>query len=302
MRATVILLFLVALLGLGALLRFSGAGPVPASLPLEITWQVASQAPLIFGVIPYDTDQGLAQEFAPLLRYFRKHLGQEVRLQVAPSYDALGTLLDEGKVEIARFSQVPFETFNAENRWEALCRTIVNGTIYSRGVFVVPAGSTAQTLEELKGKHFAFVDPYSGTGCIRAREFLLGRGLDPITHFGRVSYSGNHQASLSGLRSGLYDGAVVYENALPQSEPATATGSASTGFRRLGHTDWVLTDPFVVRRDMPPERKSALRDLFVHIREREGGAEAADELRTLRHCDGFIAETDVASFPPPPHD
>lgn len=302
MRAIVIVVVFVALLGLGALLNFSGAGPVPASSPLEITWQVASQPPLVVGVIPYDTDQGLAQEFAPLLRYFRRHLGQEVRLQVAPSYDALGTLLDEGKIEIARFSQVPFEIFNAGNRWEALCRTIVKGTIYSRGVFVVPDRAPVRTLEELRGKHFVFVDPFSGTGCIKAREALLSRGLDPITHFGRVSYSGNHQASLSGLRSGLYDGAVVYENALPQSEPLATTGSAAIEFRRLGHTDWVLTDPFVVRRDMPPERKNALRELFVHMREREGGPEAADELRTLRNCDGFIAETDVASFPPPAHE
>jgi len=44
-------------------------------------------------------------------------------------------------------------------------------------------------------------------------------------------------------------------------------------FRRLAHTDWVLTDPFVVRKDMSPERKNALRVLFVHMREREGGRE-----------------------------
>ncbi len=44
-------------------------------------------------------------------------------------------------------------------------------------------------------------------------------------------------------------------------------------FQRLAHTDWVLTDPFVVRKDMSPERKNVLRVLFVHMREREGGRE-----------------------------
>ncbi|MFZ2956703.1 MAG: phosphate/phosphite/phosphonate ABC transporter substrate-binding protein [Candidatus Ozemobacteraceae bacterium] len=300
MKTNIALLIFLLIIGLWSGVTFFGSHPSGAtSVPFGITWRVASQAPLIFGVIPYGTDQALAQEFTPLSTYLRRHLGREVKLMVASSYKSLGRLLDSGDVEIARFSAIPYEMFNTANQWEVLCRPVVSGKVFSRGVIVTTAKGPILTLEALQGKHFAFVDPYSGTGCIKAKAFFQAKGIDPLTFFGRISFSGNHSASLNGLRTGLYDGAAVFENALTGSSSGSRVTNPGEEVRRLGFTEWILTDPIVIRKSMPSELKENLKDLFVNMKDREFGASVAAELKSLRNYDGFLAEEEIRNLLPP---
>lgn len=289
--------FLVILLALAGVSSVGRAAADDGRPPLQLTWTVASATPLIFGVIPTASDLTLSQEFAPLAAYLGHHLKCGVKLVVAQNYPALAGLLDSGEVEIARFSAISYETLNRADRWEVLCRPMISGKVFSRGVFVSLASGPVRTLEDLRGKRFAFVEPTSGSGFVKAREFLKGKGIDPLTFFGHITFSGNHSASLNGLRAGLYEGVVVYENAWGKHLAEAA--SAPEDLCRLGFTDWILTDPIVVRKDMPLERKKALVDLFVNMRDRELGASASAELKEFRDYDGYLAEEEIRKLAPP---
>ncbi len=296
MKTNIALLIFFLIIALWAGIAFWGSS---TSKPLEISWKIASQTPLIFGVIPYDAEQSLAHEFSSLSIYLHKHLGREVKLMVASSYKSLGQLLDTGNVEIARFSLASYERSHDASNWEILCWPVISGKVFSRGIIVTSANGPVHTLEDLQGKHFAFVDPYSETGCIKAKSLFKARGIEPLTFFSKISFSGNHSASLNGVRTGLYDAAVVVETSLPKSNLKSEDESFAQEIRILGFTEWIMTDPIVVRKDMSAELKSKLKDLFVKMKDHELGASVAADLKSSSSVDRFLAEDEALKLLPP---
>ncbi|HNV68596.1 MAG TPA: phosphate/phosphite/phosphonate ABC transporter substrate-binding protein [Candidatus Ozemobacteraceae bacterium] len=290
---------------------------------IRITWEIASAPPLIMGVIPYLPEQLLKREFHALTGYLSKNLHREVQLNFAVDYESLGRLLDLGKVQLAWFSANSFESLNRENRWESICRPLREGAVRHRGAIVVREGSGIRTLAELRGRRFAYVDRHSGTGFVMPNQLFRAEGIDPLRFFSEVTFTGNHSTSISGVLSGAYDAAAVYDvysgHALwaldlktqktipvPVSSESPVVMEAShtrlvpgSGFAHEGlfciaFTEWLLNDPVAVRRDMDATFKEQIRDLLVNMKKYPGGSEVLQELSQLRKWNGFIDERSLA--------
>lgn len=269
----------LVLLLVGGWLVWGGGGATES----QVTWRFADRPVVSLGILPYRADEKLKEEFAPLQRYLGHHLQASVTLNIPMDYEALIQLMDYGKVQMAWFGNTLFERTAKDHGLEILCRPVVNGQTQNRGVIVVLESSPFTDLEQLKGRRFAYVDRNSGTGFISPARLLRGRGHDPMNFFGEVRFTGNHSTSLDQLRGGQVDGAAVFVDPI-------ASGTILQGLRVLAWTDWIPTDPIVVRSDLPASLKTKLKELFVEMERLPLGSETLQAFRQSRGFERFQAE------------
>ncbi len=216
---------------------------------------------------PYLEPELLLRQHQPLAEYLSAHLGVPVRIVRADSYDHLGALMREGKVDLGSFS--PLSYVRAQKRDPSLLPVvnfISEGSATSAGYIVVRAGGEVARLEELRGKRFAWVDRSSTSGYLFPRALLQDRGLDPDTFLGETAFLGNHEAALLAVHRGEYDATATYQGALPALQKSQGIDPLS--FRIVAKTLRAPKDLFCARGDLPQEVvtqvRRALLALSVH--------------------------------------
>jgi phosphate/phosphite/phosphonate ABC transporter binding protein len=288
MKSTVFRAILVVVLGIGFLLLWAGTRVNEDEL--RISWEIAPAPPFVFGIIPYISGPELSREFDPLMVFLEKNLERPVKLLVASDYEMLGKLLDYGKVHVAWFSTASFENLNRSGDWEVLCRPMRTGTIRHRGIILSRVDRGFNSLKDLQGKTFGYVDRNSGTGYVYANRMMVEQGIDPLNFFGKIDFSGNHSISIDRLRQGQYDAIATMD---VFTTPGLIREDERGDFRMLGATQWILNDPMVVRKDMAPVAKKQLLDLFVAMKRFPGGPETLAHLQDLRNWERFVDENEI---------
>lgn len=125
-----------------------------------------------------------------------------------------------------------------------------------------------QTLEDLRGRSFAFVDPASTSGAIFPKyHFVENYGVNPdlIMHsgefFSTAIYSGSHNASIMGVYFGDFDGAAVAYMLISDLE---ASGAISPGSIRKVDRTAAFPDPtYIVRSALGEELIDQLQQFFL---------------------------------------
>ncbi len=85
---------------------------------------------------------------------------------------------------------------------------------FYRGQFIANVNSGIQSLADLKGKTFCFVDPNSTSGYIVPRIVLKANGVDPDTDFKATQNAGSHNNVAIAVYKGDCDAGVTYVNVL----------------------------------------------------------------------------------------
>jgi len=73
----------------------------------------------------------------------------------------------------------------------------------------ISADPAVKSLQDLKGKTFAFGSISSTSGSLMPRYFMLKEGIDADTFFSRVAFSGAHDATAAWVQAGKVDGGVL---------------------------------------------------------------------------------------------
>ena len=125
-----------------------------------------------------------------------------------------------------------------------------------RSAVVVPAGSTARTLLDLRGARAAINGPDSNTGMnlLRALIAPLARGG---RFFDEVLVTGAHLASLEALRAGRADVAAI--DAVTRALVARHRPSLLDGTRVLAATAATPALPLITAAPCPPDELAILR-------------------------------------------
>ncbi len=283
---------LVALLGAACTDGASRTGPLPpphdAGAPTSAkaaTWKPPEGfTKLRLATTPYLEPEQLLRSHEPLAALLSESLGVPVELVATRSYDDVGGLLREGKADLGSFS--PLAYVRAQRRDEGLTPLvsfIADGSATSAGYIVVRAEGGLTSLEELRGKRFAWVDPSSTSGYLYPRALLLQRGLDPDTFFGETAFLGNHEAALLSVHRGEFDATATWQGALPALQ--RSRGIDPLEFRIVAKTLRAPKDVFCARPGLPPEVAERVREVLLSLSVRDGRGRSV--LGPL-HVNGFI--------------
>lgn len=188
------------------------AGSVGATAAQAADWRKDYPA-LTLGVITSENEADRIERYKPVRAYFEKTLGVDIKWRTATDYAGIIEGVKAGKIEIARLGPASYAKawMVMDGEVEPLVGEIDNyGAFGYHSVVIVKKDSPFQTVEDLKGKRFAFADPNSTSGHQAPRFFMDEAGIDVDKHFGSSTFSGSHENSVMGLVNGTFDGVATW--------------------------------------------------------------------------------------------
>jgi phosphonate transport system substrate-binding protein len=260
-----------------ALLPFLAAGLAAASQPAAAQTQT-----LRVSAIPDENPTELLRKFKPLGAYLESELGMKVVWTPVNDYPAVVEGLAGKKIDLAwlggfTFVQVRHRTGNAI----PIAQRAEDEKFISR--YIVPVASPARSLQDLKGKTFAFGSPSSTSGHLMPRYFLLKDGINPDKDFSRIAFSGAHDATVAFVASGRADAGVLNASVLDRLiEKGDANAKA---VRVLATTPPYYDYNWTVRGDLDPALVKKLTDAFLKL---DPANPAHKEIMELQRASRFI--------------
>jgi len=244
-----------------------------ALIPLAMMPLQGLAETLTIGLIPSEDPRVMSTEYKPLIDYLANALGMEVKAFVATDYNGVIEALRSKKLDVAMLGPFSYvlATTVADVEAFAMPETSKAGVSY-HALIIARKDRGFRTLTDLKGRNFAFVDPSSTSGHLFPKAALVRLGYDPDTFFGRVIFSGGHDASALSVQNGKIDAAAVADALL---EAAYAHGVVKQeDIQVLWTSEPIPTVPYVMRRDLPQDLRKRIRDAFLAIRNLPIGSHA----------------------------
>lgn len=232
--------------------------------------------------IPDESPTELLRKFKPLGEHLEKELGMKIEWTPVTDYAAVVEGLAAGKIDLAwlggfTFVQSRLKTGNANPLVQR-----VEDEKFTRK-FVVPAGSDAKSLADLKGKTFAFGSVSSTSGHLMPRHFLLENKIDPEKDFKRVAFSGAHDATAAWVASGRADAGVLNASVW---DKLVETGKADPKqVRVLWTTPPYFDYNWTVRGDLDPALQKKIAEAFLKL---DPANPAHKEILDLQRATKFI--------------
>jgi len=218
---------------------------------------------LTMGLIPADDAEQMLRDYEPVGKYLADKLGIPVKIKVTSDYTAAIEAMRSKHIDLAWFG--PFSYIIAKN--VAGAESIVNGVRRSdgksdyRSIIVTNAKSGINSLEDLKGKKFAFVDPASTSGNLIPRKILIDNGIDPDKDFEMSYYAGTHNAVEYSIANGKVDAGADSDNSYDRM---VAAGEIDPKVNIIIYkSEAIPGSPIAVRGDLPAELKNRIQDALI---------------------------------------
>ena len=258
--------------------RFSAARRTALGAALVLTVcaglpQHASAQPraLTIGLIPAEDSQAMIESSRQVLDALQQQLGMPVKPFVATDYNGVIEALRAKKLDVAYLGPFSYVLASSVAEVEAFSVAVTKKTGQSayRSVILARKGSGLRSVAELKGRNFAFVDPSSASGHLFPKAGLQQTGLDPDAYFGRVVFSGSHDASILAVANRKVDAAAVADRIF---NSAVAKGTVKQDdFVVLWSSRPIPESPMVWRKDLDPALKEKLAKALANLKDVKWG-------------------------------
>jgi phosphonate transport system substrate-binding protein len=238
----------------------------------------------------------------PLRAYLEEQLGIRTIMYTGTSYTAVIEAMRAGRVD--GFEVGPFSYILAvqEADAEALAVGIYesgfapDAPAHYHSVIITKKGSGIQTLEDLEGRSFAFVDPASTSGHLAPKTLLMNRlgftDQAEIDTYMTTTFAGSHPTAVLSVWNGTTDAGATFEGNLTalreegqidlcgyeegyvmgtimtQEEiDATYEACPEGSIVVLAQSDPIPSTPFAVRATLPQSFKDAVKATLLSIQE-----------------------------------
>src|SRR5438477_12083875 len=175
---------------------------VPAVVPAA--WAADTSLDLV--LTPSQTPTDLLAAGEEFGRALGRLVGASVRVTVASDYAAVVEALRNRTADLAFVHPVGYVLASREAKARIVARNLWHGKSTFTSRIYVRKASGIKTLDDLRGKTMAFVDPTSSSGYTYPMVLLIQRGLvrdrDPKTFFREDAFAGAHDAAIRALLNG----------------------------------------------------------------------------------------------------
>ncbi|XOB60593.1 phosphonate ABC transporter substrate-binding protein [Campylobacterota bacterium DY0563] len=243
---------------------------------------------ITFGVIPVAGSTSMKENFGPLADYLAKSLGIKVELKLAGDYTGIITGMQHNHIDVAYFGPKSYVEAAKRANAEALVVEVdgESGLPGYNGIIITKKGSGLKTLEDIKGKTWAFTSSQSTSGTLVPTVMFSKKGIVPTKYFSKVLYSGGHEASILSVKAGKVDAAST--NNLDFNR-GLGKHWEKDDFNVLWTSDLIPGAPMAARKDLPTSLKMAIKGAFISYNDPEG-------LKRLKNK-GFIKGDDSVYDP-----
>lgn len=219
------------------------------------------------GINPFTSPSDIKNMYQPVLARIFESVGLKVKIIIVKDYLALGDQIQKGTIDGGWFSPFAYITAAEMTPLIPVATPLINGKDYYNGYIITRRDSGILTLNDLPGRHFAYVDKNSASGYLYARHSIKEAGLDPESIFSQVSFSGSHDQVIQGVLNGEFDAGATYNEAY---EKAEKNGMDMSKLNIISTTGNIQKDAIAFSEKMAPERIQLLKDAFLHFKDFSG--------------------------------
>jgi len=239
---------------------------------------------LIFGVHPYLHASILVERFTPLMDYLSAQLGQKILIRVGSDYNDHVEAIKHGKVDFAFLGQALFIKLTRDNNdFTPLGRLSFSGKDSFRGAIIAPKNSEINSLQDLKGKTFAFGDPNSTLSSLLPLRLLNDAGIKLSSLSDYSNLKNHHNVALSVLL-GKYDAGGVKEEVFKEYE--------SRGLKVIQWSPDIPTHLFVARQGLAQQKIDQISRLLQNLQQ----ADATSILQNIKKGTTAIIPTQIEEY------
>ena len=259
-------------------------------LSLAVAAQVpASDKPLHLVLTPSQKPTNLLAGGEQFAKALGELAGVPVRVTVASDYAAVIEALRNRTADLAFLHPATYVIANREAKAMIVAKNLWHGKATFTSRIWVRKDSNIKSVEELRGKTIAFVDPVSSSGYVYPMILLMQKGLvkgrDPKTFFREVMFSGGHDASLRALLNGHVDAIASFDMVDQQYLKDPVERAKITW---IAETPEIPEAGIAARDGLDPAMVAKVRAALIKMR----GPAYADVLKKMYDIDGFEAATD----------
>jgi len=219
--------------------------------------------PLVLAVHPYLSSNEIFQRFTPLATYLGKVTGRQVVIRIGRNYDEHIEAIGTDSVDIAFIGPAPYAIMVSKyGQKPLLARIAPNGKPVLDGVIITRQDSPLRSVDDLRGKRFAFGDVDSTMATLVPQYFMLKAGL-PKTALASYEHLSSHKNVAFGVLTGDYDAGAVKGEVFEEFK--------SRGLRILATLPTVPEHLFITRSGMPPEQIQVLRKALLTLKNEPDG-------------------------------
>jgi phosphonate transport system substrate-binding protein len=246
------------------------------------------------GFVPAEDAQRVMQNAQPLVELLRQRLGMEIQPFVATDYTGVVEALRVNKLDVAFLAPASYVLAKSEADIKVILKSERKGIPFYYAAIITRADSGIMTLQDLRGKTFAFGDALSTTGNVFPRKMFREHGIDPVRDFKKILYSGGHDATVLAVLNGKVDAGATYANS-PDGEDTAwmrylKDPQDVAKIRAIAFSEPIPADNLVVSAALDSAVSKEIEELFIELSRDPKGKKM---LRDLYQIDGFVRATDA---------
>jgi phosphate/phosphite/phosphonate ABC transporter binding protein len=220
--------------------------------------------------------------YRDLVEFLGERLGIPTEMVRKTNYAEMNELMRGRYCPVGLVCNYAFVRARKEFGAEALAVPQVDGKTTYRAYIIVGRDSPAHSVEELRGKTFAFADPLCNAGWLYPRFRIRQLSRSPFDFFGGESFSYSYEKSIRAVAAHLADAAGVesplYDGMVAANDPA------ALATRIVDRSPLFGNPPLVVHPELDPAVREGIRKFLLNLHENERG-------RTILagiHVDRFV--------------
>jgi phosphonate transport system substrate-binding protein len=227
-----------------------------------------AQDSFVVGSAPYSDVEKLKKSFIPFTEYMGKITGMPSSFVVTENYDLLGEKVVSGEISLGVASPVVYvqmkQKYPDKIHYLATCLQTKDGQTRDNffGYFIVNKNSPFNSLEDLKGKKWGFINKGSTLGYQYPMYMFEMKSINPDTYFSGVRFMEEHTKltdAIAAWKQGgdnVIDGGVTWDVGFAEAE-----AKHGDVFRKIGRVGPVPMLPLVVSQKVFENKE--LRDKLV---------------------------------------
>lgn len=245
------------------------------------------------GFVPSENAQRVIQNAQPLVDILQKELGMEVQPFVATDYTGVVEALRGNKLDLAFLTPASYVLAKNEANVRVSLKSERQGSPFYYSAIITRADSGIKTIEDLRGKTFAFGDPLSTSANVFPRKMFHEHGIDPVRDFKQVLYSGGHDATVLAVLNRKVDAGATYANSPDNSDTAwmryLKNPEDVKQIYAIAFSEPIPADNLVINGNLDPAIAAKVEQVFLRLSKDPQGRQM---LRNLYQIDGFVPATD----------
>ncbi|MDC7830656.1 MULTISPECIES: putative selenate ABC transporter substrate-binding protein [Pseudomonas] len=232
-----------------------------AGLALSLTSLLSHAADeLRVSAIPDEAPTELIRKFKPLGEYLEQRLGMPVKFVPVSDYASVVEAMASDRLDLAWFGGFTFVQAQRKAPMNPLVQREEDQQFTSKFITADPA---VKSLQDLKGKTFAFGSVSSTSGSLMPRYFMQQDGIVPEQFFSRVAYSGAHDATVAWVAAGKADAGVL--NASVWKKLVDAGKVDTSKVRVIATTPAYYDYNWTVRGNLDPQLAAKIKQAFLDL-------------------------------------